>query len=121
MGISQNAAIAAVGNDVHIVWEDESSRKILYRKSVDSGASFSPVINLSNFGLSDSGFPTIAVSGDSVHVAWQDMLGDDTDIRYRRSTDGGATFTEPMKNLCNNSEESTFPAIAVSGNNVHVV
>jgi hypothetical protein len=51
---------------VHIVWEDETpgNRDILYRRSLDSGATFPNIIkNLSgNSGL--SAFPTLAVSGN---------------------------------------------------------
>jgi hypothetical protein len=120
VGTSQNVAIAVVGNDVHIVWEDESTGEILYRRSVDSGASFGPFDVISS-NIGDSNNPAIAAFGNSVHVAWHGQSGDDFDILYRRSTDGGATFTEPVKNLSNNVGDSTFPAIAASGNIVHVV
>ena len=43
------------------------------------------------------------------------------DIFYRRSTDSGGTFPNVIKNLSSNTEVSEVPAIAVSGNNVHVV
>ena len=35
--------------------------------------------------------------------------------------DGGGSFTEPLKNLSGNAGTSSRPAIAVSGNSVHVV
>ena len=114
-------AIAVSGNNVHIVWQDNTSGnfEILYRRSTDSGATFSPTINLSNDAESSFG-AAIAVSGNNVHVAWES--GDpNPDIFYRRSTDGGASFTDPIKNLSSNAGQSSRPAIAVSGNSVHVV
>ena len=95
-GISTNPAIAVLGNNVHIVWQDTASGNldILYRRSIDSGASFGPIINLSNnAGVSDS--PKIAVSGDNVHVVWHDNTPGNFDILYRRSTDGGASLQNP--------------------------
>jgi hypothetical protein len=42
-------------------------------------------------------------------------------VLYKGSTDGGVGFTEPPQNLSNNSRDSAFPAITVSGNNVYMV
>ena len=120
VGDSDLPAIAVVGNSVHIVWHDILTDDILYSKSIDSGASFGPIINLSNdAGVSSN--PDIAVSGNNVHVVWQDNTPGNFDILYKRSTNGGASFAEPTKNLSGNAGISEFPAIAVSGNNVHVV
>ena len=65
--------------------------------------------------------PAIAVSGNNVHVVWEDVTPGNCDILYRRSTDSGATFPNVIKNLSSNAGISQLPAIAVSGNNVHVV
>ena len=72
--------------------------------------------------LEDSAFPALAVSSNNVHVVWHSgSEGGNFDILYRRSLDGGSTFPNIIKNLSNNMGISGFPAIAVSGNNVHVV
>ena len=121
-GFSSGTAIAVSGNNVHVVWDDTipGDFDILYRRSFDGGATFGPIINLSdNPGQSAS--PSIAVSGNNVHVVWEDNTPGNFDILYRRSTDGGASFTEPIKNLSSNSGTSFRPAIAASDNNVHVV
>lgn len=65
----------------------------------------------------------IAVSGNVVHAVW--YSGDTVnhngwDIFYKRSTDKGATWGAAV-NLSNNGLISYNPAIAVSGDFVHVV
>lgn len=49
--ISHNPAIAVFGNNVYVVWHDETpgTFDILYKRSTDGGASFvEPTQNLSN-------------------------------------------------------------------------
>jgi hypothetical protein len=113
--------IAVSGNNVHVIWEDGTTSEIMYRRSVNSGATFGPIINLSNTPSFNSFDSAIAVSGNNVHVVWNDNTPGNFDIFYRKSTNGGASFTEPTKNLSNNAGFSLRPSIAVSGNNVHVV
>ena len=86
-------------------------------RSTDRGGVFAPAINISNDPAVDSDLPVIAVSGNNVHVVW-DSNGE---ILYRRSTDGGVSFIDPIKNLSNNPGLSRNVAIATSGSNVHVV
>ena len=122
-GSSGRPAIAIFGNNVHVVWQDDTAGNtdILYRKSADGGASFTgPIKNLSgNAGVSIA--PAMAASGNNVHVVWEDNTPGNSDILYRRSIDGGSTFPNIIKNLSSNAGFSFNPAIAVSGNNVHVV
>ena len=121
-GTSSSPAIAVSGNNVHVVWHDTTpgSFDIFYKRSSDGGATFSPTINLSD-NTHQSTRPAIAVSGNNVYVVWDDSEPGNFDIFYRRSTNGGASFTEPIKNLSNTAGISFRPAIAVSGNNIHVV
>ena len=90
---------------------------IFYKRD---GADYDPTtINVSN--SAGSSFKTaLAVSGNNVHIVWDDLTPGNFDILYSRSFDGGATFS-PMINLSDNAGTSNRPAIAVSGNNVHVV
>jgi hypothetical protein len=116
--------VAVSGSTIHVVYEHDpvspGDFDIFYQRSTNGGASFGPVINLSN-NLGDSLEAEIAVSGNDVHVVWFDATTGDGDIFYRRSTDGGVSFTDPIKNLSSSSTHSDWPSIAVSGNNVHVV
>ena len=132
------AQISSQGASVYVVWQesDPDSQKqkgsnlynnnvrnydILIRKSVDGGLTFGKEINLSNNqGLSEH--PQIVVSGDLVHVAWIDnSLTTNRDILYRKSTDGGQTFSKII-NLSNSSGADSYNLeIAADGNNFYAV
>jgi hypothetical protein len=67
--------------------------------------------------------PAVAASGNNVYVVWHGPFlgGQSSDIHYRRSTDGGASFGDTM-NLSNTAGvDSSSPAVAASGNSVYVV
>jgi hypothetical protein len=116
-------AIVVSGNNVHVVWEDftPGNFDIFYRKSTDGGASFTdPIKNLSS-NMFSSRNPAVATLGSDVHVIWSDTTPGNSDILYRRSTDGRSTFPNIIKNLSDNAGLSELPAIAVSGTNVHIV
>ena len=131
------AQIASHEKNVYMVWQEndpDSQDKqgysqydnkrnydILIKKSTDGGLTFGKQINLSNNrGFSEH--PQIAVSGDTVHVAWIDnTLSKTKDVLYQKSTDGGATFSE-VTNLSNGTDaDSDNLEIAVAGNNVYAV
>jgi hypothetical protein len=122
---SYDQQIAALGNKSYVVWTDETTGgngDIYFKRSIDSGATFSnTTINLSN-NTGSSENPQIAVSGNNVYVVWRDSIAlEMLDILFTRSTDGGDTFSSPPINLSNNTGSSLDPQIAVSGSNVYVV
>src|SRR5690349_13011365 len=64
--------MAVSGNDVYILWNDNSTGKfgIFLAKSTDGGTNFGAPVNISkNIGSSTS--PQFAVSGNEVFVVWQ--------------------------------------------------
>jgi hypothetical protein len=115
---------AGSGNNVHIVWFDSTpgNGEIYYKRSTNAGVTWESSRRLTwNSSISTS--PTIAVDSSSgVHFAWQDYSKDSNfEILFRRSTDGGTTWTK-YKRLTWNAEESRFPSIDVdSSNNIHLV
>jgi ethanolamine utilization microcompartment shell protein EutL len=115
-------AIAALENNVYVVWEDTAfggSTEIIYRRSTDGGADFGSTINLSN-NEGSSFVPAIIATENNVYVVWADDSLGNFEIFYKKSTDGGASFGSTI-NLSNNEGNSFRPAIAASGNNVYVV
>ena len=131
------AQIASHGKNVYVVWEEDDpdsqakqslsqydnrrNYDILIKKSTDRGLTFGKEINLSNNrGISEH--PQIAISGNTVHVAWIDnSLTTNKEILYRKSTDGGNTFSNVI-NLSNSSTSASDNLeIAAAGNNVYAV
>ncbi|MDI6916466.1 MAG: sialidase family protein [Thermoplasmatales archaeon] len=80
--------------------------------------------------------PEICVDGNNIYVVWSDAryenpeyeYGQDFEIFFKKSGDGGMTWTDDIR-LTNNSYQKTAdywcsdtdPRIAVNGNNIHVV
>ena len=112
--------MAVSGNNVFVVWNDNSTGKygILVTKSTDGGMTFGAPVDISrNIGTSSS--PQFAVSGNDVYVVWQAKTTGKYQIIFAKSTDGGATFSTPA-NISNNSGDSSYPKIVASGNNIYV-
>lgn len=77
--------------------------------------------DLSATGLSLNNSRSIAGSGAILHIVWQDgRNGSLGEIYYKRSTDGGSTWSSDVR-LTNDPAASEFPSIAVNGNVVIVV
>jgi len=124
-GISRNSAVASkTGNNIHVVWEDLTPGvyQIYYKTSTNGGNNWGPIKRLTWTGY-DCGSPAVAVdSNNNPHVVWSgDTTTANSDIYYKRSTDGGVTWSAP-KRLTWTSGFSWAPKIAVdSNNNPHVV
>ena len=114
-------SIAVSGSIVHTVWQDNrgGNWEIYYKRSTDGGVTWGADTRLTNYAA-DSNFPSIAVSGSIVHTVWQDNRYGNTEIYYKRSTDGGVNW-EADTRLTNNTASSLYPSIAVSGSIVHTV
>jgi hypothetical protein len=119
-GWSQNPQIAAIGNSVYAVWQDNSSGSfnILFRASFNNGASFGPIINLDSLRL-DSTIPQVAASGNNVYVVWQQTGSKTMQVYFAWSNNAGTSFT--AINLSNDAGTALSPQVAASGNNVYVV
>jgi len=122
-GRSEDQQIAVSGSNVSVIWRDDTPGNfdILFRSSNDNGATFGTTINLSN--TPQYSFPPrIAVSGSNVYVVWYDTIdpASGSEVLFRRSTNGGASFDNAV-NLSNNRANSSNPRIAVSGSNIYIV
>jgi BNR repeat-like domain len=111
---------------IHVVWYDydsaDESDDVYYKKSEDGGTTWTAAQKL-NGTLNGSGDPAIAIdSSGHIHVVWADYVPDvSEDIYYRRSDDGGATWSA-VKRLSWTSGWSESPGIAVGpGDTIHVV
>ncbi|MEW6603992.1 MAG: sialidase family protein [Thermoproteota archaeon] len=122
-GRSINAAIAAQGNNVYVVWSDEASgqNEILFAKSNDSGDTFSEPIAIGQ--PDEGGFvqdPDIAVSGDNVYIVWADYDSDEeSTAAFVMSNDAGETFGNKTI-FGQRVGEDPEPHVAVFGGDIYV-
>jgi hypothetical protein len=115
-------AVDSWGN-VHVVWQDDTpgNYEIYYKNSQDGGASWTASQRITwTSGTSQA--PTIAVdSGNNLHLLWYDYTPGNYEIFYKKSTNGGATWS-PSQRLTWNSGWSGLPDVVVdSSGRVHVV
>ncbi|HSG05274.1 MAG TPA: sialidase family protein, partial [Nitrospiria bacterium] len=109
------------GDVLHVVWDDFF--EIYHSQSVDGGGTFSAGQNLSNTILAGpAGFsatPAMAADGlGNINIVWEE----DFEILFRRSTDGGTSFSTALALSDMDDGFSVTPDIAVDKDNVmHVV
>jgi len=65
-------------------------------------------------------YPAISVNGSNIYVVWEDNTPGNNEILFKKSIDGGTTWTT-NKSLSNNATASFAPAIAVNSSNIYVV
>jgi hypothetical protein len=121
-GGSYNPDIAVDSNNhIHIVWEGGMSGnfEIYYKKSVDGGSSWTQKRLTWNSGISQNS--AIAVDkNDNIHIVWHDYTPGYYALFYKKSTNGGASWT--TKRLTWTSSSALEPAIATdSNNNIHII
>jgi BNR repeat-containing family member len=110
-------------SNIYAVWHDYTpgDPDIHFKKSTDGGGTWTASQNLTR-NSTVSGYPAIGVESlDNLHVVWHDSPPSNIEVYYKKSTDGGVTWT-PSQNLSLNAGHSMFPVIAVdSSKNLHVV
>ena len=133
-GFSEHPQLATSGNNVYVVWADNSfsaNREIFFARSTDGGNTFGDPINLSN-NLGDSYNQEIFAFGDDIYVVWldkeeqEDPYGSEnshSSILIKSSVDGGATFSQTLSlsNSNNNANANSFPKVAAYNNHVYVI
>jgi len=123
-GFSENPDIAAQGsNQLHVVWQDDTpgNYEIYYKKSTDGGVNWTAAQKLTSTSGASKNPAVAAETAGRVHLVWEENNAGNLEIYYKKSADGGATWTA-NKRLTWTSGASSRPEIAVdASSNLHVV
>jgi hypothetical protein len=121
----KNAPDIALDSDsgVHVVWYAMTSdnAEIFYRESPDGGSTWNSLKRLT-WTSADTYYPTLSIdSNDGLHVVYEEYTPGNYDIFYKRSTDGGASWSAPTR-LTWTIGAFLIPSMGTnSGTGVHVV
>jgi hypothetical protein len=128
-GTAHFPQLEATGNNVYVVWQDETPERggIRFRASNDNGNNFSITRVLSQKNDVNANSPQLAVSENTVYIVWEDNSrsgnsnsSKNFDLLFRVSTNGGSNFTN-TKVLTKNPGDSFDPQTAISGENMYAV
>lgn len=96
---SISPSIAVLGSNVHLIWWDrrDSNWEMYNRRSTDGGLNWGNEIRLTHTP-SNSYYPSIAVSGSTVHAVWCDDFTGNFEIYYMRDTVGNPIGIQTISN-----------------------
>jgi len=129
---SNTPAVDVYQDNVYVVWEekisDPATCKAYFISSQDEGTTWeNPVLLSEDIPKREDGAPSIAVGeGNIIHVVYgsdkhaQETAGYNWENYYRRSTDKGESWENPVRLTDDTIGDTRFPVIAASGSKVHV-
>jgi hypothetical protein len=123
-GGSMNPVITSDSSgNLHLVWRENRLGKMQlhYKSSADGGSTWSKVKRLM-WSQGSAYTPRISIDYvDDIHLVWEDDSSSSSDIYYKKSTDGGNTWSI-SKRVTWNINDSQCPDIVVdSSSDIHIV
>ncbi|MEO8513390.1 MAG: exo-alpha-sialidase [Ignavibacteria bacterium] len=117
---SEFPSVAVSGNTISVVWTDnrDGNYEIYCKRSTDSGLNWSAETRLTN-NSSFSLTPSVSATGSVVNLVWRDNRDGNYEIYYKRSADGGSTWSADTR-LTNDLFDSGDPSVSASGSLVYV-
>ena len=112
--------LVTCADTVHVVWYDwhNNGSAIYHRRSSDQGTTWGSDTRLSD-SPAYSDFPTLAVSGSNLHLAFRDRRTGRYLSYHKRSTDGGRTW-EQDHFISDSTLFNWWPSIAAVGQDVYL-
>lgn len=124
-GFATDPQLSLFGSTIHVVWRDDTSGPddTLYKRSINSGNSFSEILNISKSVHVDSINGKVYAIANKVYIVWTEGNLDEgrTSIFVRTSSDNGATFNQAI-NMSNNTQYAADNArVSAFGNNEYIL
>jgi hypothetical protein len=104
---------------LHVAFYMQASgnNEIVYKKSTNSGATWSSPDRLT-YNSGDSTYPVLAAgTGNNLYIAWHDSTPGNMEIYLKNSTNSGNSWSSPTR-VTWNSGSSGRPSIATDSSNV---
>jgi hypothetical protein len=120
-GFSEHPQIASVGNNIYVVWVDDSSgeREIMFSKSSDTGRTFTDSIVVNQNSMAPN-HVELAAEGESIYIVWNSFDKEMGNIILLSKSDNtGKTFAEIRE--IGIADKETFPKIAAYADEYYVV
>lgn len=116
-----HSCISASSQYVQVTWEEhhDGNAEIYWIGSSDAGISWSQEVRLTN-NTAGSYRPSIAASGQNIHIVWWDNRDGNFEIYYKQSVDAGNNWG-PDTRLTNNPFTSSDCEIIASNSTINVV
>lgn len=109
--------------NLHVIWYDMPSGNgdIFYKRSTDGGSTWSAARRLT-WDPGESERPALTTnSNDHVHVVWQDLRSGNWEIYYKRSTDGGSSWSSVQRLTWNDGASLSPIVVSDKNNHLHLV
>ncbi|HJQ71315.1 MAG TPA: sialidase family protein [Blastocatellia bacterium] len=110
------------GDNINVAWEDTTPgvSVIMFARSTDRGETFSTPSRVSTGEGRAIEAHVFTNSAGHIFLTWVDESEGDRQAYFSRSTDGGATFSEPINVSQKPGAEISKPVITASGDTVYV-
>jgi hypothetical protein len=109
---------------IFVTWVDGSAgdAQAFFARSIDSGATFSDPINVSQKPGAEIHKPVITASGNTVYVAFQNDQRGDKQVFLAKSNNAGESFSDPAQVSRSNNDvqggRAHSPAMVIDGKGV---
>ncbi len=120
-----NPVIAVNNTTLHVVYVEWDGNGIFYKRSFDNGVTWEEKRLLVDSRCAE---PAIAVYSDNVHIVWADYrnnppgeYSNGSEIYYKRSIDGGDTWSDDIRLSDSDAYWSQVPDIVCNEYIIHIV
>lgn len=114
-------SVITAASIVHIIWQDnrDGNFEIYYKRSTNNGVSWDADVRLTN-NTAVSQDAIITAEGFAVNVIWRDTRSGTYEIYYKRSIDGGDTWSADTMLTAHSTGLASSMSFSIFGSNIHI-